>query len=67
MRLLPKVFWIAAFLAATFCWMVLFQHGFTWQGFASGAREEFSALVSLVNGSGKKAAPTPPSKSFPER
>jgi hypothetical protein len=60
MRLLPKVFWIAAFLAATFCWMVLFQHGFTWKGFTSGAREEFSALVSLVNGSGKKPAPTPP-------
>jgi hypothetical protein len=62
MRLLPKVFWLAAFLAATFCWMVLFQHGFTWQGFTSGARQELTQLVSLASGFGKKPAP---SKSSP--
>ncbi|MFZ4593297.1 MAG: hypothetical protein ACOYOF_03505 [Verrucomicrobiaceae bacterium] len=62
MRLLPKVFWLAAFLAATFCWMVLFQHGFTWQGFTSGARQELAQLVSLATGFGKKPAP---SKSSP--
>lgn len=62
MRLLPKVFWIAAFLAATFCWMVLFQHGFSWQGFTSGARAELTTLVKLISGDGKK---TIPSKSSP--
>jgi hypothetical protein len=50
MRALPIVFWIIAFLAATFCWMVVFQHGFSWQAFTSGAREELRVLVSLVTG-----------------
>lgn len=40
MRALPIVFWILAFLAATFCWMVIFQHGLSLQAFTSGAREE---------------------------
>ncbi|MBX7212173.1 MAG: hypothetical protein K1X78_27950 [Verrucomicrobiaceae bacterium] len=54
MRLLSKILWIAAFVAATFCWMVLFEHGFSVEGFAKGVKEELGALVSLVSGGQKK-------------
>lgn len=54
MRLLSKTLWIIAFVAATFCWMVLFEHGFSVQGFTKGVKEELGALVSLVNRSEKK-------------
>jgi hypothetical protein len=48
MRLLRKVFWILAFLAATFCWMVLFQHGFSLPAFQKGAAEEWARLTQMV-------------------
>jgi hypothetical protein len=54
MRLLSKALWIIAFVAATFCWMVLFEHGFSLQGFTKGVKEELGALVSLVNRGEKK-------------
>ena len=54
MRLLSKTLWIVAFVAASFCWMVLFEHGFSVQGFTKGVKEEMDALVSLVNRSEKK-------------
>ncbi len=54
MRLLSKALWIIAFVAATFCWMVLFEHGFSVAGFTQGVKEELGALVSLVNPAGKK-------------
>jgi hypothetical protein len=44
MRTLLRVFWIIAFLVATFSWMVLFQHGFGWQKFTTGVQQELSAL-----------------------
>ena len=37
-------------LAATFVWMVLFEHGFTMDGFSQGVREEWKALTSMVSG-----------------
>jgi hypothetical protein len=54
MRLLSKMLWFLAFLAATFCWMVLFEHGFTMKGFTQGVREEWKSLVTLVSGGEKK-------------
>ena len=54
MRLLSKALWIIAFVAATFCWMVLFEHGFSVQGFTKGVKEELGSLVSLVGGGEKK-------------
>lgn len=54
MRLLSKLLWIVAFVAATFCWMVLFEHGFSPQGFTKGVKEELGALVSLFNRGEKK-------------
>jgi hypothetical protein len=54
MRLLSKILWSLAFLAATFVWMVLFEHGFSMAGFNKGVREEWSALTSMVSGSPRK-------------
>lgn len=54
MRLLSKFLWIIAFLLATFCWMVLFEHGFSVKGFTTGLSQEWGELVSLVTGSGAK-------------
>jgi hypothetical protein len=45
MRLLRRVFWFIAFLAATFCWMVLFQYGFTAEGFQRGAAQEWARIT----------------------
>lgn len=50
MRLISKTLWFLAFLAATFCWMVLFEHGFTMQGFTKGVREEWTALSTMLTG-----------------
>jgi hypothetical protein len=44
MRVFIRVFWIVAFLVATFSWMVVFQHGLSWQKFTSGVRQELSAI-----------------------
>jgi hypothetical protein len=48
MRLVRRVFWSFAFLAATFCWMVLFQHGFTPGAFQKGALQEWQRLTQLL-------------------
>lgn len=66
MRLLSKILWLLAFLAATFCWMVLFEHGFTMKGFTQGVRQEWQSLTQLVSGekaaaSAKPEAPSPQS------
>ena len=57
MRLFSKLLWLLAFLAATFCWMVLFEHGFSVKAFGQGLTEEWRALVELVTG--KAGAPDP--------
>lgn len=53
MRALPIVFWVLAFFAASFCWMVVFQYGLSWQAFSNGARTELKSLVSNVTGGSK--------------
>ena len=66
MRLLSKILWFFAFLAATFVWMVLFEHGFSMEGFSRGMREEWKALTSLVGAaSSEEKAPAPPSSKQP--
>jgi hypothetical protein len=50
MRLLSKILWMLAFVAATFVWMVLFEHGFSLGGFLQGAREEWQTILKLVSG-----------------
>ncbi len=67
MRALSKVLWLLAFLAATFCWMVLFEHGFSLKAFSEGVRVEFRELLTRVTG-GKHsppAAPEPPAEETP--
>ena len=50
MRALTKTLWIAAFLLATYSWMVAFEHGFGWQGFSSGFKSEWRNLGALLVG-----------------
>jgi hypothetical protein len=59
MRLLSKFLWLLAFLAATFCWMVLFEHGFSMKGFSHGVREEWQSLTELVSPKAGQPAPDP--------
>jgi hypothetical protein len=53
MRILSKVLWTLAFLAATFLWMVLFEHGFSMKGLTEGTRTELANLSAWFS-SGKK-------------
>ena len=55
LRLLSRIFWIAAFVLATYCWMVIFEHGVGWKGFSEGFRTEWHNLASLFMGK-----PNPP-------
>lgn len=62
MRLLSKILWFLAFLVATFCWMVLFEHGFSMKSFTEGVRVELRELVGKVTGSGaEESVPAAPS------
>jgi hypothetical protein len=54
MRLLSKILWSLAFIAATFVWMVLFEHGFSVDAFNKGVREEWHALTAMTSGKGGK-------------
>lgn len=60
MRLLSKILWLLAFLAATFCWMVLFEHGFSVKGFSQGVKEEWQTLTALVTGKDSQPAKDTP-------
>jgi hypothetical protein len=66
MRLISKILWLIAFLAATFCWMVLFEHGFSMKGFSHGIREEWQNLTQLVSNkedsSSKDTSVNPPKR-----
>ena len=45
--LIRKLFWFCLFLVATFCFVVLFEHGTS--NYAQSAQEEFEKLRKLVN------------------
>jgi hypothetical protein len=53
MRILSKVLWTLAFLAATFIWMVLFEHGFSMKALTEGSSEELRTIAAWFGG-GKK-------------
>ena len=53
MRILSKVLWTLAFLAATFIWMVLFEHGFSMKALTEGSSEELRSIAAWFGG-GKK-------------
>jgi hypothetical protein len=43
--LIRKLFWFAVFLLATFCFIVVFEHGTA--NFADNARKEFAGLKEM--------------------
>lgn len=57
MRLLSKILWFLAFLVATFCWMVLFEHGFSVESFTRGVREELKEMTAKVTGGAAEEVP----------
>lgn len=52
MRIISRLLWIAAFLLATYSWMVAFEHGFTWPGFSEGFGAEWKNVSGLLMGKG---------------
>ena len=50
MRIFSRVLWIVAFVVATYCWMVAFEHGFNWKGFSSGFTVEWKNVGALLMG-----------------
>ena len=54
MILLKLSIWLIAFGVATFCFFVLFEHGFSFDAFVNGSKEEFGELLSLLGLSGSK-------------
>ncbi len=46
MALLRGIFWFGLFIALTFCFIVLFEHGP--QNFVNGAQKEYSRIKSFV-------------------
>ena len=68
MSLFSRILWFLAFLVATFCWMVLFEHGFSMKAFSAGVKEELRELAALVtrgageskSGSGEPGSAKPP-------
>ncbi len=61
MALLRSIFWFALFLASTFCFIVVFEHGFS--NFGDNAKHEVESLKVIFGMGGKKgAAPAAPAK-----
>ena len=46
MALLRGIFWVALFLALTFCFVVLFEYGP--RNFANGAQKEYARVKTFV-------------------
>ena len=55
MALLRSIFWFALFVASTFCFIVVFEHGFT--NFGSNAQKEVESLKTVFGMASKNAAP----------
>ena len=50
LRLISRLLWITAFVLATYCWMVAFEHGLGWKGFLEGFRSEWRNVGGLLVG-----------------
>lgn len=55
MALIRSIFWFALFVASTFCFIVVFEHGFT--NFGGNAQKEFESVKTMIGLGAKKAAP----------
>lgn len=65
MRTFARLLWIAAFLVATYSWMVAFEHGFAWPAFREGFKVEWRNVATLLSGK-KLPAPVPPAAETPK-
>ena len=61
MGLIRNIFWVVFFLAATFTFTVLFEHGFS--NFAANAKKE-AELMPVIFGMKEKPAPKADPKKF---
>ena len=59
MNLIRAAFWLALFIASTFCFLVIFEHGFS--NFSDNAKKEADFLKMVFKLSDKKKA-APPAK-----
>lgn len=59
MNLIRAAFWFALFLASTFCFLVIFEHGFA--NFSANSKKEVEFLKVVFKLSDKKKA-APPAK-----
>ncbi len=46
MSLIRAIFWIALFLASTFCFIVIFEHGFS--NFGENSKKEIKSLKTIL-------------------
>lgn len=53
MNLIRTIFWAALFVAFTFCFIVIFEHGFS--NFGENAKKEVESLKVVFGLGGKKA------------
>ena len=56
MALLRSIFWFALFIAATFAFTVIFEHGF--ENFSKNAEKEYTLLKGYVQGKVKRPLDT---------
>ena len=57
MALIRSIFWFALFVASTFCFVVLFEYGFS--NFGSYAQKEVESLKTVFGLAAKKMPPAP--------
>jgi hypothetical protein len=58
MSIIRAIFWIALFLASTFCFLVIFDHGFT--NFGDNSKKELAYLQKVLGmADAKKKEVTP--------
>ncbi|MEO6785357.1 MAG: hypothetical protein ABI318_04415 [Chthoniobacteraceae bacterium] len=55
MALIRSIFWFALFVASTFCFIVLFEYGFS--NFGSNAQKEVESLKTVFGLAAKKTPP----------
>ena len=57
MALIRSIFWFALFVASTFCFCVIFEHGFS--NFGESAQKEAQSLKTIFGMASKKAPAKP--------
>ena len=60
MSLIRSIFWFALFVASTFCFIVVFEHGIS--NFGDSAKKEVESLKTIFGMGPKKDKAAPPAK-----